>query len=155
VHTTLQPESHISHAQKPSLALFSKGKFCNPISSHAATELCNGNSFLVSGAEMSCLPPLLQEKDTELQAVSIPHILFPAPKLPFHFLKKEVKATELKPVQSSHSSITRICHGQFTKRHQKVSVLQSPKKTTLISARALADKSKHYPAQNTCFLITA
>lgn len=38
--------------------------------------------------ELSRLPPLIQEKDTELQAVSIPDILFPAPKLPFHFFKK-------------------------------------------------------------------
>lgn len=112
--------------------------------------------FLISGAEPSCLPPRFQEKDTELQTISIPNILFPAPKLPFHFLKKQ-KPQNLNQHGPRIPASQELAIGQFTKSHQEasLSLLQSLKETTLISARALADKSKHSPAQNTCFLITA
>lgn len=74
----------------------------------------------------------------------------------FTSLKKEVKDRELKSAGFLHASITRICHGAIHKKSPwSISLLQSPKETALISARALAAKSKHSPAHSTCFLITA
>lgn len=147
---TLYSHSHMFHRHR-SLPL--------PCSAKASFARCyravQWKQFLTSGAEPSYLPPLIQEKDRKLQTVSIPDILFPAPKLPFPFLKK-VKATVLKPAQSSRSSITGICHRAIHKEPPgSTSLLQSLKETTLTSARATADKSKHSPAQNTCFFITA
>lgn len=94
--------------------------------------------------------------DTKLQTVSIPDILFPTPRLPFHFLKKQ-KPQNLNQNGPCIPAWQEFATGQFTKNHHEVSVslLQSPKETTLISARALADKSKQGPVQNTCFLTTA
>lgn len=110
--------------------------------------------FLISGAEPSYLPPLIQEKDTELQTVSIPDILFPAPKLPFPFLKK-VKATVLKRSKvlafQHHRNLPQGNSQKATMKH----LLQPLKETTLTSAGAMADKSKQGPAQNTCLLVTA
>lgn len=139
---------------RSSLLTLVKASFASPIALHTAIELCNGNSS--EQMELSRLPPLIQEKDTELQAVSIPDILFPAPKLPFHFFKKKWKPENLNQQDSCMPASQEFAMGQFTKsHHETISLLQSPKETTSISARALADKSKHSPAHNTCFLITA
>lgn len=77
--------------------------------------------FLISTTEKSYLPPLIQEKDTELQTVSIPDILFPAPKLPFPFLKKW-KPWHLNQQGPRIPASQEFATGQLTKSHHQTSL---------------------------------
>lgn len=80
---TLCSHNHTFHMQgSPPLRCSGKASFAHY---YGAVQW---KQFLISGAEPNYLPPLIQEKDTELQTVSIPDILFPAPKLLYPFLKK-------------------------------------------------------------------
>lgn len=113
---TLYSHSHTFHRHR-SLPL--------PCSAKASFARCyravQWKQFLTSGAEPSYLPPLIQEKDRELQTVSIPDILFPAPKLPFPFLKKwkpQYLNQHSPHVPASQEFATR----QFTKSHQEASL---------------------------------
>lgn len=96
-----------------------------PCSAKASFACCyeavQWKQFLTSGAEPSYLPPLIQEKAKELQTVSIPDILFPAPKLPFPFLKKwkpQYLNKHSPRIPASQESAT----GQFTKSHHEASL---------------------------------
>lgn len=113
---TLYSHSHTFHRHR-SLPL--------PCSAKASFARCyravQWKQFLTSGAEPSYLPPLIQEKDRELQTVSIPDILFPAPKLPFPFLKKW-KPQYLNQHSPHIPASQEFATGQFTKSHQEASL---------------------------------
>lgn len=149
---TLYSHSHTFHRHR-SLPL--------PCSAKASFAHCyravQWKQFLTSGAEPSYLPPLIQEKDRELQTVSIPDILFPAPKLPFPLLKKW-KPQYLNQHSPHVPASQEFATGQFTKSHQEASLsfsLWRKQLWLLLELRQTADKSKHSPAQNTCFFVTA
>lgn len=84
-------------------------------------EAVQWKQFLISTAEQSYLLPLIQEKDTELQTVSIPDILFPAPKLPFPILKKW-KPRYLNQQGPCIPASQEFATGQFTKSHHQTSL---------------------------------